>query len=135
MPRHLVLEFAEPVSHPVDCDMLDRVRLIAVALASGLTRDVAGGGVDLGRRCRAQRQSSSGSNVWRRYATTIASSASVSTVERASVGPVFLSSTVARLRHFATVLGLMPNPRLSCASEACDRYIAALTACVVVVLP
>jgi hypothetical protein len=29
---------------------------------------------------------------------------------------VFISSTVARLRHFATVLGLMPSSRLSCAS-------------------
>ena len=57
------------------------------------------------------------------------------TVERGSAGPVFLSSTVARFRHFATVLGLMPNSRLSCASEACDRCIAALTACVVVALP
>lgn len=32
-------------------------------------------------------------------------------------------------------LGLMPSSRLSCASEACDRCIAALTACVVVALP
>jgi len=57
------------------------------------------------------------------------------TVERGSVGPVFISSAVARLRHFATVLGLMPNSRLSCESEACDRCIAAQTACVVVALP
>jgi hypothetical protein len=64
-----------------------------------------------------------------------ASSASVRMVDRGSVGPVFRSSTVARLRHFATVLGLMPSSRLSCASEACDRCIAALTACVVVALP
>ena len=85
--------------------------------------------------CRAKRQSSSGSNVCRRNATTIASSASVRVVERGSFGPVFRSSTVARLRHFATVLGLMPNSRLSVASEACDRCIAALTACVVVALP
>jgi glycerate kinase len=52
-----------------------------------------------------------------------------------SVGPVFISATVARLRHFATVLGLMPSSRRSCASAACDRCIAALTACVVVALP
>src|SRR5690606_19904652 len=68
-------------------------------------------------------------------ATIAASSASDRTVERGSVGPVFKSSTVARLRHFATVLGLMPYSRLSCASEACDRCIAARTACVVVALP
>lgn len=68
-------------------------------------------------------------------ATRVASSASVSTVDRGSVGPVFISSTVARLRHFATVFGLMLSSRLSCASEACDRCIAALTACVVVALP
>ena len=46
-----------------------------------------------------------------------------------------MSSTVARFRHFATVFGLIPNSRLSCASEACDRCIAALTANVVVALP
>jgi hypothetical protein len=44
-------------------------------------------------------------------------------------------STVARLRHFMTVLGLRPNSRLSCASEACYRCVAVLTACVVVALP
>ena len=33
-----------------------------------------------------------------------------------SVGPVFMSPTVARLRHFATVLGSIPSSRLSCAS-------------------
>ena len=43
---------------------------------------------------------SSGNSVWRRKATTIASSASVSTVERGSFGPVFRSSTVARFRHW-----------------------------------
>ena len=70
-----------------------------------------------------------------RETVTIASSASVSTVDRGSVGPVFISPTVARFRHFATVLGLMPSSRLNCASEACDRCIAALTANVVVALP
>jgi hypothetical protein len=39
------------------------------------------------------------------------------------------------LRHFATVFGLIPSSRLSVESEACDRCIAALTACVVVALP
>jgi hypothetical protein len=71
----------------------------------------------------------------RRNATTIASSASVKTVERGSFGPVFRSSTVARFRHLATVFGLIPSSRLSCESEACDRCIAARTANVVVALP
>ncbi len=57
------------------------------------------------------------------------------TVERGSFGPVLRSSTVARLRHFATVFGLIPYRRLSSAIEACDRYIAARTACVVAALP
>jgi hypothetical protein len=39
------------------------------------------------------------------------------------------------LRHFATVFGLIPKPRLNSESEAWDRCIAALTACVVVALP
>jgi hypothetical protein len=56
-------------------------------------------------------------------------------VERGSFGPVFKSFTVARLRHFATVFGTMPSSLLNCASEACDRCIAALTACVVAALP
>jgi hypothetical protein len=60
----------------------------------------------------------------------VASSASVRTVERGSFGPVLKYSTVARLRHFATVLGLIPSSLLSAAIEACDRCIAALTACV-----
>jgi hypothetical protein len=66
--------------------------------------------------------------VWRRNATIAAYSASVKTVERGSVGPVFQSSTVARFRHFATVFGLMPSSWLNCEREACDRCIAALTA-------
>jgi hypothetical protein len=40
-------------------------------------------------------------------------------VDHGSVGPVFMSSTVACLRHCATVLGLIPSSRLNCASEAC----------------
>ncbi|EXL02361.1 hypothetical protein BG36_15240 [Aquamicrobium defluvii] len=54
---------------------------------------------------------------------------------RFSVGPIFMSSGVGRFRHFATVFGLMPSSRLSYASEAWDRVVAALTACVVVALP
>ena len=65
----------------------------------------------------------------------IASSDSERTVERGCFGPAFKSSTVVRLRHFATVLGLMPKALLSCASEACDLCIAALTAYVIVALP
>ena len=68
-------------------------------------------------------------------ATTIASSASGRTKERGSHGSVFMSSNVARLRNFSTVLWVKPKSRLRCASEACDRCIAALTACVVVALP
>ena len=64
---------------------------------------------------------SSGNNVCRRKATTVASSASVRIVERGSFGPVLRSSTVWRLRHFATVFGLMPRSRLNVASEACDH--------------
>jgi hypothetical protein len=51
------------------------------------------------------------------------------------VDPVLRSSTVSRLRHFATVFGLMPSSRLSAAVEACDRCIAARMAYVVVALP
>ena len=38
------------------------------------------------------------------------------------------------LAPLGTVLGLMPSSLLSAASEACDRCIAARTACVVVAL-
>ena len=50
----------------------------------------------------------SGSSVWRRKATTIASSAGDSTVDLASRGPVGRSLSVSRFRHLATVLGLIP---------------------------
>ncbi|MBM2347089.1 hypothetical protein JQX24_17995 [Marivita cryptomonadis] len=69
-----------------------------------------------GKKAEDHRQSSSGNSVCRRNATIMASSATVRTVERGSFGPVFKSSTVARLRHFATVLGLMPSSLLNCAS-------------------
>jgi len=65
---------------------------------------------------RARRQSSSRSRAWRRNATTIASSASASTLERGSVGPVLVSSAVACFRRFATAFGVMPTSQLSCAS-------------------
>ncbi len=54
--------------------------------------------------------------MWRRNATIAASSDSVKTVERGSVGPVFICSPVARFRHFATVFGLMPSSWLNRAS-------------------
>ncbi|MBM2295085.1 hypothetical protein JQX09_24510 [Sulfitobacter pseudonitzschiae] len=50
-----------------------------------------------------------GHSLCRRNATIIASSASVRTVERGSLAPVFKSSTVARFRHFATVFGLIAS--------------------------
>ncbi len=78
--------------------------------------DIVRCGID-GRN--AQRQSFSGSRVCRRNATTIASSFSLRTVERGSFAPVFWPSTVLRLRHFATVLGVIPTARLSSAIEAC----------------
>ena len=71
--------------------------------------------------CRAWRQSSGGSSAWPRSATTIASSAPDRTAERGSCGPVLSSSGAARLRHFATVLGLTSGSRLSVAGETCDR--------------
>lgn len=57
----------------------------------------------------------------RRKATTAAYSSSVRTVDHGSFGSVLRSSTVARFRHFAIVLELIPNSRLNCASEACDH--------------
>jgi hypothetical protein len=66
--------------------------------------------------CNEYRQSSSGNSVCLRKATMIASSSPVRTVDFGSFGPVGKSLTLSRLRHFATVLGLIPNSRLSCAS-------------------
>ena len=76
-----------------------------------------------------------GDDGWCGRTRPASSSSSVRTVDRGSFGPVFRSSTVARFRHFATVLGLMPSSWLNCASGACDCCIAALTAYVVVALP
>lgn len=78
-------------------------------------------------RLYRKRHSSSGSWVRRRTATTIASSSSPRTLERGPLGPVLWSSTACRLRHLATVLGLIPSSRLNSAIKACDRCIAALT--------
>jgi hypothetical protein len=57
-------------------------------------------------------------------------SSALRTVELGSVGPVLRSPIVSRLRYLATVLTFIPSPRLSAAVIACDRCIAALTACV-----
>ena len=53
-----------------------------------------------------------------------------------SFGPMaVMPSTVARLRHFATVVGFIPSYWLNFASKTCDRFIAGLQANVVVALP
>ena len=49
--------------------------------------------------------SSSGSSVFCRNATTMASSAGVSTVLLGALGPIGASAVVVRLRHFFTVFG------------------------------
>lgn len=49
-------------------------------------------------------------------------------------GLAFRSSTVAILDHLATVFGSIYKARLNAARGACDRYIAARTARVVVAL-
>lgn len=70
--------------------------------------------------------------VWRRNGMNAASSDSVRVVEGVAFDPVFKSSTVARLHNFGTVFRLISSPRLSAEAEACDRCIAARTACAVV---
>jgi len=52
--------------------------------------------------------SSSGSRVLRRNSTTVASSASVSTVLCGVVGPIGASWVVVRVRHLVTVVRLSP---------------------------
>lgn len=54
------------------------------------------------------RQSSRGSRVWRRKATTIASPSAESTVERGCFGPIDSSAVACRRRHLARVLRSMP---------------------------
>ena len=75
----------------------------------------AGFGID---GCRAERQSSSGKDVCRCKNYDYGPSVSARTVERGAFGPVLKSQTVARFRHFATVLGLMASSRFSCEIEA-----------------
>ena len=57
---------------------------------------------------RAYRQSSSGSKVWLRKATTMASSSTDRTVDLGSLGPVGASATEVRAFHLAIVFGLTP---------------------------
>ena len=83
----------------------------------------------------AYRQSSSGSKVCRRKATIMASCSRLSTGECASFGPMAASAVVWRLRHFCTVVGLMPWRRASALTLSWLRCIARRTASVVVVLP
>lgn len=62
---------------------------------------------------------SNASSLCRRNARIMASSSPLRTEDRGALGPVLRSSAVSRLRHFATVLGLMPSFRPSSAIEAC----------------
>jgi len=64
----------------------------------------------------------------------MASSSGLSTVE-AGFGPIGASATVARLRHLATVLGLMPWRRARLCRLGELRWIAVRIACVVRALP
>ncbi len=59
-------------------------------------------------RLKGIQASSSGSSVCLREATTIASSSSDSTVDRASFGPVGRSATDVRRFHLAIVFWLIP---------------------------
>ena len=77
------------------------------------------------------RQSSSGSSVWRRNATAVASSSAERTVECGRFGPIGASSTVARLRHFATVLRSIPWRVARAATVCWLRWMARRTAGVV----
>ena len=58
--------------------------------------------------CSAYRQSSRGSSVWRRNATTTASSSIVSVVDLGSFGPVRRSAVDDRFFHLAIVFWLTP---------------------------
>lgn len=64
-----------------------------------------------GREQRMQAGSSGGNRICLRTATTIAAAASVRTVDRGSVRPLFISSTLSRLSHFTTVFQSMPRFR------------------------
>lgn len=61
--------------------------------------------------------------------TILTSSNAMRTVERGSLGPVLKSSTVARKRHLATVLELMPSSLLNYASLDFGCSLSAQMAC------
>src|SRR5215213_11231206 len=65
----------------------------------------------------------------------MASCSGLRTVERASFGPIRASAVVRRLRHFGTVVGLMPWRRASALTLSSLRCIARRIASVVVALP
>jgi len=67
-----------------------------------------------------------------RKATQAASSVADRLAERTDRGPIGASSTLARVRHLRTVFLFTPYCSASSATEAFDRCIAFLTACVVV---
>jgi hypothetical protein len=66
--------------------------------------------------------SSSGSSVFCRNATTMASSAGVSTVLVGALGPTGASAVVVRLRHFFTVFGFTPYRAARDRVLSCDAW-------------
>jgi hypothetical protein len=101
----------------VDVDVADLVGLEPLALLLGLLdrqpgdavalqAAVQGAAAEVGEASlRQPNTSSSGSRVFWRKATTMASSAGVSTVLFGALGPIGASAVVVRLRHLRTVLG------------------------------
>src|SRR3954464_4968472 len=84
--------------------------------------------VCLGMLSRRQpRTSSKGRSVRRRNSTTIASSASVSTVLRGLTGPIGRAAVVARRRHLATVFGFSPWRAARRRVASCDLWSSART--------
>lgn len=79
--------------------------------------------------------SSSGSSVFCRNATTMASSAGVSTVLFGALGPIGASAVVVRPRHFFTVLGFRPYSAARERVLACDAWSSARIRGVVRALP
>lgn len=90
------------VRRPSHAEIFDALRQRAADLLySGIF--LVNGIRDVMLGCSAQRQSSSGSSVCLRKATTAASSATDNTVEHGCVGPVGKSATEVRFFHFVTV--------------------------------
>jgi hypothetical protein len=104
----------------VDVDVADLVGVEPLALLGGLLdrqpgdavalqAAVQGAAARLGMvSLRQPSTSSSGSSVFWRNATTMASSAGVSTVLFGALGPIGSSAVVVRSRHFFTVFGFRP---------------------------